>query len=80
MDPCAQPTRESLNAYNKLMPASTVRVNRGNIYDDRLCYWLIVLDFDIKQITIVYPERVMALFKKAKIECSVVVCHNCFDK
>ena len=66
--------------YDKFMHTGAIRVNRGNIYDDRLCYWLRVLDFNIKQITVIYPKRVMACLERAKVKIAALVSLNGLDE
>jgi hypothetical protein len=62
------------------MPTDAIRVNGGKIYDDRLRSSLHVLDFHIEQITVIYPECVMAFFERAAVKISVVDCLNGLDK
>ena len=41
------------------MTALAIGVNRGNVYCDRLRFSWQVLDFNVEQIIVIYPERVM---------------------
>jgi hypothetical protein len=62
------------------MPTRTIGVNRGNIYGDQVRNSRQILDFDVEDIVVIDPERVMAYSERAKIKISLIVCLNCLER
>lgn len=62
------------------MPTSAIRINRGDVYGDRVCRSRQILEFYVKQFILIYPECVVAYAERTKVKISLVIRLSYLDK